>query len=402
VEVRPTAVTTMVAAANVGVMRRRTFLAAAASTAFAGGLSTTPAFAATELKLRLPAPTGPHRVGTTMLHLVDPTRSDPWNGATTRELMTTIYYPALLTRGYPLAPHLTPAAAAVFAGLDAGLLHPELPPTGIDWAATKTHSYAGAPALAVRRPVLLYSPGGADPRTIGTSVAEDLASHGYVVVTVDHPGETSEVDFPGRPPRIIEITPEVQTDPVLNRTMMTTRFADITFVLDQLERVASGHNPDASDRPLPRNLHRALDLRRVGTYGHSAGGATAAQSMDQDHRIHAAANLEGYLDLADGSLYPIAQHGTRRPLLLAGTDGFHNARFDRTWSALQSHGGPVRRTQLPHANHWAFTDYAPFAPQLVTAGLMTREARANLVGDMPNTVAVRTLLRTFFHRALPC
>jgi dienelactone hydrolase len=335
------------------------------------------------------------------LHLVDSTRRDPWNNAATRELMVTVNYPASNIHGYERAPQLSPAAAAVFGEVDAGLLHPELPTTGVDWAATRAHPYADAPALAVRRFVLLYSPGGADPRTIGTSLAEDLASHGYVVVTIDHPGETSEVDFPGRPPRIIEVTPEIQTDPVLNRTMMTTRFADTHFVLDELHRLAAGHNPDASGRPLPRNLHRALDLHRVATYGHSAGGATAAQSMHEDHRIHAAANLEGYLDLADGELYSIARQGTRKPLLLAGTDGFHNSRFDRTWSALQSHGGPVRRTQLQQANHWAFTDYAAFAPQLVAAGLMTPANRTHLVGDKPNTATVRTLLHTFFQRALP-
>ncbi|ADB34127.1 Platelet-activating factor acetylhydrolase plasma/intracellular isoform II [Kribbella flavida DSM 17836] len=353
------------------------------------------------LVLRLPAPTGRHQVGTTTLHLADPSRPDPWNKSATRELMTTVYYPASTVHGFAPAPHLTPAAATVFGRLDAGVLHPELPSCGVDWAATTTHAYAGAPAAAGRRPVLLYSPGGADPRTIGTSLAVDLASHGYVVVTLDHPGETSEVDFPGRPPRTIEVTPAVQTDPVLNRLMMTTRFADTRFVLDQLERLAAGHHPDASHRPLPRGLHRALDLRRVGVYGHSAGGATAAQAMYQDRRIDAAVNLEGYLDLADGSLHPIAQHGTDRPLLLVGTDGFRDARFDRTWSAMLAHDGPVRRVELRQSRHWVFTDYAAFAPQLVAAGLMTPAERTSLIGDHPRAIpVVRAVVRRFFQHSL--
>lgn len=299
----------------------------------------------------------------------------------TRELMTTVFYPAAVVRGCPLAPQLTPAAAAVFKGLDAGLLHPELPTSGVDWAATMTHSYVDAPALPVRRPVLLYSPGGADPRTIGTSLAEDLASHGYVVIIMDHPGEASEVEFPGGRLRTIELPPEVRTDPVLARKMMTTRFADVKFVLDQLE-----------------DLH--VDPQRVGIYGHSAGGATAAVSLE-DPRIHAAANLEGYLDTLDGELYPIARHGTDKPLLLAGTDGFRDARFDRTWDAVMSHGGPVRRVELPNANHWIFTDYAALTPQLQSAGLVTPEARARLIGSTSCGIrAVRRLVRTFFDQAL--
>jgi dienelactone hydrolase len=165
--------------------------------------------------------------------------------------------------------------------------------------------------------------------------------------------------------------------------MMDTRFADMRFVLNHLS-----------------DLHESIDLRRVGVYGHSAGGATAAVSVEHPW-VRAAANLEGYLDTRDGELYPIAQHGTRKPLLLAGTDGFRDERFDRTWSAVLSHGGPVRRVQLSDANHWIWTDYAAFAPQLQPAGLMTAAARAKLVGTSRCGVpAVRRLVREFFDRSL--
>ncbi|HEY3560901.1 MAG TPA: alpha/beta hydrolase [Kribbella sp.] len=366
-------------------MRRRTFLAGTAvttviTTATAAGLTgIQTASAATATTLRLPAPTGPWPVGTTTRALIDPHRSDPWNGAPTRELALTVFYPATIVRGHERAPQLAPVAAAVFAQLDAGVLHPELPATGVDWAATLTHSYVDAPALPGRRPTLVYSPGGADPRTIGTSLAEDLASHGYVVVTVDHPGEASEVVFPDGRLRVIEISPDVQTDPVRSRLMMDTRFADLRFVLDHLSE-----------------LHGAIDLRRVGVYGHSAGGATAAVSLGHS-QVRAAVNLEGYLDTLDGELYPIV----RKPLLLAGTDGFRDARFDRTWSAVLAQGGPVRRVQLSDANHWIWTDYAAFAPQLQSAGLMTAAARATLVGASRCGIpVVQQTVREFFARTL--
>jgi dienelactone hydrolase len=361
-------------------MRRRTFLAATAASA----LPLQTAYATpTDLTLRLPAPTGPWRVGTTTRSLTDTKRSDPWNGAPTRELALTVFYPATDVRGHRRAPQLAPAGADVFKGLDAGLLHPELPTSGVNWAATLTHSYVDPPALPGRHPAVLYSPGGADPRTIGTHVAEDLASHGCVVVTIDHPGEASEVVFPDGRLRVIEISPDVQTDPVQSRIMMNTRFDDVRFVLDHLSELGT-----------------PIDLRRVGIYGHSAGGATAAVSLEHP-LVRAAANLEGYLDTLDGELYPVAQHGTRKPLLLAGTDGFRDERFDRTWSAVLSHGGPVRRTELCEANHWIWTDYAAFAPQLQSAGLMSATARAHLVGATRTGVSeVRTLVNHFFRGAL--
>ena len=364
---------------------------------------------ASSVTLQLPAPTGPNELGMTTLHLLDDTRRDPWNGAATRELMTTVFYPAREVRGYRVAPQMSPAAAAVFKDFDTAYIHPELPDAGVDWAATMTHSHTAAPAQAVRRPVLLYSPGGVDPRTIGTGVAEELASRGYVVVTIDHPGETSEVEFPGGRVRTIELPPDAQTDPQITRTMVATRLADTRFVLDQLEVLAAGGNPDAEGRALPVNLGRALDLRRVGIYGHSAGGATAAEAMYEDHRIDAAVNLEGYLDYMPdkpgdkGELFPIARYGVDRPLLLVGTDGFRDERFERSWSAMLAHGGCTRWRQLDNANHWVFTDYAAMAPQLQAAGLMSAEARAKLVGAIEpaqSVPAVRSYIRSFFDRHL--
>jgi dienelactone hydrolase len=359
--------------------------------------------------LKLPAPTGPHQIGVTTLHLVDEDRSDPWNGAASRELMTTVFYPARDVRNYPVAPQLSPAAAAVFKDFDTTYIHPELPDSGVDWAATMTHSHTDAPAQAGRRPVLLYSPGGVDPRTIGTGVAEELASRGYVVVTIDHPGETSEVEFPGGRVRMIDLPRDAQTNPQVTRTMLTTRLADTRFVLDQLEVLAAGGNPDAEARALPANLGRALDLRRVGIYGHSAGGATAAEAMYEDRRIDAAVNLEGYLDYMpeepgqEGELFPIAQYGVDRPLLLVGTDGFRDQRFERSWSAMLAHGGCTRWRQLDNANHWVFTDYAATAPQLQAAGLMSADDRAKLVGAIEpaqSVPAVRNYIRSFFDRQL--
>ncbi len=320
--------------------------------------------------------------------------------------MTTVFYPAADVADYPVAPQLTHAAAAVFSTLDAVHLHPELPDSGVNWTATQTHSHTGAPALPGRRPVLLYSPGGADPRTIGTGVAEELASHGYVVVTIDHTGEASEVEFPGGRVRAIDIPGDPRTDPRLFRTMIDTRIADTRFVLDELAKLAAGRNPDADARPLPENLGQALDLRRVGAYGHSAGGATVAEALYEDRRIDAAINMEGYLDYMpeepdqEGELLPIAKHGVDQPLLLLGTDGFRDARIERSWSAMLDHQqGCTRWEQLDNATHWVFTDYSNMAPQLQDAGLMSAEDRAKLVGaiDPADSVpAVRNQVLTFF------
>ncbi|MEU6154556.1 alpha/beta hydrolase [Actinosynnema sp. NPDC047251] len=361
--------------------------------------------------VRLPAPTGPHQVGVTTLHLVDRDRPDPWPDARgrARELMATVFYPAHDVRGYPVAPQMTPKAAETFGWLDVTAAHPELPKSGVDWAATKTHSHVGAPASPVRRPVLLYSPGAADPRTINTTLAEDLASRGYVVVSFDHPGETSEVEFPDGRVRIIALPADPRTHPEIFRAMIDTRIADTRFVLDQLEVLARGQNPDAAGRALPRNLSRALDLRRIGMYGHSAGGTTAAQSMYDDRRLDAAVNLEGYLDHGTaqpgqpGELLPVARDGVDRPLLLYGTDGYRDARYDSSWAAMLAHGGCTMKRVVTNATHWVFTDFAAMAPQFQAAGLMTAADRVKLVGAIEPSRSVphvRGAVAAFFDRHL--
>ncbi|MFI6002056.1 hypothetical protein ACIA98_16865 [Streptomyces sp. NPDC051366] len=142
----------------------------------------------------------------------------------------------------------------------------------------------------------------------------------------------------------------------------------------------------------------------AGATGHSAGGTAVAQALHEDRRIAAAVNLEGHLDQMDGELLPVARQATDRPLLLAGTDGFRDARLDRSWAALLDHGGPVARQQLDDTHHWVFTDYASLVPQLQQAGLMAAAGRASMTGraDPRVTVpAVRNLVRSFFARHLP-
>src|SRR3954468_24868155 len=65
----------------------------------------TPGGSTQPVALTLPTPTGEHGIGTVSLHLVDPSRRDPWvPGHPLRELMISLWYPATDTSRYPTAP----------------------------------------------------------------------------------------------------------------------------------------------------------------------------------------------------------------------------------------------------------------------------------------------------------
>jgi dienelactone hydrolase len=361
-----------------------------------------------DLVLRLPAPTGPHPVGLHRLYLVDRSRPDPWDPTIpVREVLATVLYPARTVRRHPLVPQLSAGVAKVF-GQFAPVVHPGLPSQGVNWAGTLTRAHLDAPALPGRRPVLLFGPGGGEPAALSSGLAQDLASHGWVVVIIDHPGDAVAVEFPGLTQyrrdtvRRTALRGEPRADPAIFATMIDARIADTRFVLDQLHRLADGQNPDAAGRPLPQNLGRALDLRRVGGYGHSAGGTAATEVMFQDRRIGAAINLEGYLDRLSGSGSGTGTgSGAHRPLLLVATDGFADREgMARSWAALLAcDDGYTRRRQLEHAAHWVFTDYAGMAPQLQAAGLTSAQSRIDLVGSMGparSIPLVHRLVRSFF------
>src|SRR5262249_39053619 len=61
----------------------------------------------------------------------------------------------------------------------------------------KTNSVTNAPLAKAERkyPVLIYNHGAGWPRFSATFVTEQLASHGYVVVSIDHPGLDRTVLF---------------------------------------------------------------------------------------------------------------------------------------------------------------------------------------------------------------
>ncbi|MFG1906609.1 alpha/beta hydrolase family protein [Kribbella sp. NPDC048928] len=351
--------------------------------------------------LRLPRPTGPFAVGTTELHLVDQRRDDPYVPGRPRELMISIWYPA--SRSTQPAPYLPPLTAEVYAAGAAIAL--EQPLGTIDWAGAKSHGNLLAPVLPGRRPVVLFSPGFGVPRGLASISVAELASRGYVVVTVDHTYEVAGVEFPGG--RL-----EVQTLPSTPYALLarSTRSADLRFVLDCLEQLARGQNPDAEHRHLPAGLGRLLDLDRIGAYGHSAGGISSIDLLVADPRIRAAIDLDGELAYGydDPAGCPTVARGTGRPFLLMGSGdigpGPHNHRTDPSWGLFWDRSSGWRRDlNLPNGRHYSFIDHQALIPWFQRFFTVPPV----LIGDTVGTAdaskvlrALRTYIPAFFDQHL--
>ncbi|MFF4508064.1 alpha/beta hydrolase family protein [Streptomyces sp. NPDC001401] len=386
--------------------RRAAMLSAVAAVA----LSAVPARAAAAgargagpVRLTLPAPGGPYPVGTVSLRLVDASRADPWVASQPyRELMIGIRYPARSVGGYPAAPQMLPGEAAGFAALN-NLT--DVPSGRVDWSATRTHAHEGAP---VDRdggpfPVVCYSPGVGDPRSLGTTLCDDLASRGHVVVTVDHTYDASAVQFPGGrvessvlPAEFAKAYPDQQRITALLQKTMAVRVADTRFLLDALPRA------------LPQDLRGILDFGRIGMFGQSAGGFTALQTMHDDPRIAAAANLDGVLayvqdDSTPGDLSTVAADGLDRPFLLIGKDG-NDLGTVPSWEALWRHSrGWHRGLSLRGAQHATYTDAEVIVPQIARRLGLPRKTVVENIGTIAPRRAItaqRAYVAAFFDRWL--
>ncbi|HVA27922.1 MAG TPA: hypothetical protein VNF68_07060 [Candidatus Baltobacteraceae bacterium] len=248
------------------------------------------------IALSLPPPSGAATIGSVSLHLVDRARWDPLAPVREhRSLMVTLWYPARKSNARA-APYLDGGTARV---VDSEL---DVAPGTFESAHSHARNEAAVAAPGGRGyPVVVYSPGFGSWRNSSTALTEELVSHGFVVVTVDHPFDGAAVEFPDG--TIVKAKPLALPDTTKALTynawyamvqpLLAVRVADIRFVIDELAALDAGRNPDVERHPLPVRLAGALDLHRIGMFGQSLGGATMAQVMRTDKRIRAGLSLDG-------------------------------------------------------------------------------------------------------------
>jgi dienelactone hydrolase len=295
----------------------------------------------------LPEPTGPCPVGTTSLWLTDVSRPDPWAaGVSARELMVSLWHPAAPSDGRR-ARYMTPA--------ESGLQLASRGVTGVpqDLLSTvRTNAVSDATPAGRQRalPLVVLSPGFTNSRSALTALAEDLASHGYVVAGIDHTYESFATAFPdGR------VTTSLARETRRRGTgfwekVVAGRAADVCFVLNEL----TGAHPAWPGAGL-------IDPSRIAMAGHSIGGAAAIAAMLADSRIRAGIDMDG------ATAAPIPDEGLSRPFLFLGkqsnyTPGSGGAvtTWEHDWKLL---AGWKRWLLVAGTMHASFTDLALLADQ---------------------------------------
>lgn len=313
---------------------------------------------------RLPKPTGPYLIGTRILHLVDSQRLESVSGSPqkARELMVQVWYPAAPSH-QPYAPYRLRSETTLLSSYQSVLA---------------THSRWNAPVVSAGAgfPVILFNPAWTGRRTQNIFLVEDLASHGYVVVGIDHTGNSSPIAFPDGHvettvyvPQMDFATNSLEEIEAEGERESNRQTADDIFVLNQLEKM----NADPASP-----FYRRLDTEHVGALGHSFGGSVAAQASLDDSRIRSALDL-------DGSLWgEVQRKGLPKPFMMITEDGAtyppellkqsNELRIDDALdksdaAMIRMYGG--YRVVLHGSTHTSFTDHNLLSPFKSLSGVGT-------------------------------
>ena len=246
-------------------------------------------------------PTGPHSIGMTEYRWVDESRPEPFtrDPGDLRSVAVRVWYPT------------------DDAGEGGAMYVPDMAEFGdgqdfVPVTHVRTNAIQDATPAPGPFPVLVYNHGGGWSRFTSTFTTEELASHGYIVVSVGHNGFNRTQFLPDGS----SVVPDTLTFPepaggdlyddamagwsFLDEHAFPEWVADAAFVIDQLEVLDAGDGPFAG----------TLDLDRIGMYGWSFGGATSIEMSSVDERVKAAIDH-------DGQLFGVAPtQGTTRPFML--------------------------------------------------------------------------------------
>lgn len=348
--------------------------------------------------VQLPQPTGPYAVGTTFLQFVDRERPETLteDPADIREFTGRVWYPAIVAPRAKPMPYQQPSpAVGSIGGFETfpDFLFSHL-------ALSKSNSYLDAPVSANRSayPVLLFSSGFLAAAEDYQMITEELASHGYIVVSLTNPYESQSVvhadgsvvpfrqehgeDFQRHMEAVLPmwerfwkssdteerngIATQILESETFMDNVLRIRVADVQFAVDEMQRMNAGDRESI--------FAGKLDLSRLGILGHSMGGGVAGQTCLVDERFKAGVNLDGFQfgDVVDGEI--------RQPFMTIYSEQFTRAN-DYILDRFESVSYTLTIEGTTHSNFQDVPFVLPASKRIGLAGPISATRAARITND---------------------
>lgn len=284
---------------------------------------------------QLDQPTGSFIVGTRSFQLADSMRGD-------RPIQLNVYYPAK-SKSKKMTTYAAASSGSTAKGDLTSLLADSLV-SHYDLIKTNAYLDAAPDNQCEKFPVITFSQP-EDSLQRSTFQLAEMASHGFVMISINHKAETAKDRFLGSTEAL-----------KLSDSQLSNWQQDISFVLDQLTN---------SDQPDLVAISAITDLNRIGAMGFGSGGSAATEALIKDTRIRAGINLDGPFEkqLASEtfnkphlSLMATSKSDSTKPSQKTAEQLTDLAQLSHQ-KAVFSLGEQPTLT-LPLANHLSFTDLA--------------------------------------------
>lgn len=328
---------------------------------------------------------GEHDVATTSFRLVDPTRDERYTDdpSDAREVVVQAWYPTRDTG--PRAPFVEQPRA--FGAATARFL--DMPSFVLDHLGlVRTRSVQDGDLAALGRsyPVIVYSHGWGGFRRVQVGLMEDLASHGFVVLALDHTYGAVATVFPDGP--VVPLEPDALPSDAppaeydaAAATLEQVYAEDVLLLLDHL--AAEGN---------ATRFAGLLDLSRIGLLGHSTGGGAVVTACATDDRCDAVAGLDPWVEPVPDD---VLAEGLSVPLLSIRSEEWVGDDNDRLLARLHAAStGGTTRLAIAGTSHRDVTMLpllSPLASSLGLAGETDASRTHRIVSDYLVAFFDRTL-----------
>jgi len=203
-------------------------------------------------------------------------------------------------------------------------------------------------------PVIILSPGNGTNIEFYTILASEIASHGYIVLGLNHPYDVAAVELSSG-----EVAPydksqwslELAAHQAYISERIKVRTADILFALERLETLNASADSLFAGR---------MDLDSIAVGGHSLGGITASEACKADARFRACLNFDGLQEGGPFSMEPTAIPPVQPFMFLTKEAELHPKLIESFESTQESYWVVIHG-----ASHQSFTDGPLLQPAII-------------------------------------
>lgn len=275
----------------------------------------------------LSAPTGKFAVGTASFMMADTSRpelygNNDWKGHA-RRIMVQVWYPALYKDGTipttnPVKSVLHKATGSRQAWIPDTAVHkalarfgnfPEFIMSHLGLIQSNSYQKAIVASPAVRYPVIIISHGWGGSRYIHANLAEEYASHGFIVFAIDHTYGSLAVEFPDgaiayRDENALGSFMAERDSNYWKRAFIleNTYAGDIELLLNAI--LNGSLSLELPTKAGIVSLQALLDSGNIGLIAHSTGAGAGYYLTEQRNEIKAYIALDAWLEPVEETLAP--------------------------------------------------------------------------------------------------